>query len=479
MSKPRPLRTAAVAGATLAAALAAAGPASAAPAVAGEFAVTGTPNYLAADQAGNIWTPLTGAATNEIAKVAPDGTVTEYDVANLTNAKGITADAQGTMWVTRTNGVARFDPANPAGATPTAIADIADPRAITLGADGNLWTASGDKLVKFSPANPGGFTSQTIAGMGARGITAGGDGSLHIADFGSARIVHVTTTGAVTFTPVGGGPQEVAAGPGTQIGYANPGANPHVFGRISGGAVAGETQMPASDPFGIVMGNDNAYWIARFATHDIGRVTGDGQFTTLPGLSALSGPRYITKGANNTLWVGLETAKKVARITGVEAPAATPTPTTPTQTPTTTPPTAELALAITKFKAFPSSFKKGTRLPALTQSKLGSQLRFSITKPATVRFRFAKGTVGRKVGSSCVRRTRQNASKKRCVYYTAVPGSFTVKPAAAGDYRVRFQGRITAKRSLAPGRYRVTATATGADGKAATPAKATFAIKTS
>ncbi|MGK2937510.1 MAG: hypothetical protein ACSLFR_06860, partial [Solirubrobacteraceae bacterium] len=138
-----------------------------------------------------------------------------------------------------------------------------------------------------------------------------------------------------------------------------------------------------------------------------------------------------------------------------------------------------VALAITKFKAFPSSFKKGTRLPALTTSKRGAQLRFTINKPATVKFRFAKGTVGRKVGSSCVRRTRQNASKKRCVYYTAVPGSFSVKPAAAGDYRVRFQGRITPKHALTPGRYQATATATGTDGKAATPVKATFAIKTS
>ncbi|UUY05626.1 hypothetical protein LRS13_08940 [Svornostia abyssi] len=488
MSIHRPLRTAALAGATLAAALAAAGPASAAPAVAGEFALPGdgVPKYLTQGPDGNVWVPIQGASNgDDIAKITPDGTVTGYNVPNLQDATGIASD--GTyLWVTRTAAVSRFLPANPAGAENFAAAGV-NSKAITLGSDGNLWTGGTDAAIKITTA--GVATSVPVAGMGSpEGVAAGGDGALYFATFGTQRVTRVTTAGASSFVGIDtgntNGARQVAAGPGNQIAFTAPAAQPRDMGFITGGAALGPTSvtggavMPGADPEGITYANDGAYWIARFAANDVARVTPDGAFTTLP-LSAASGPRRITKGANNTLWVGLETAKKVARITGVEAPAATPTTPTPTQTPTTTPPTAEVALAITKFKVFPSSFKKGTRLPALTQSKLGSQLRFSITKPATVRFRFAKGTVGRKVGSSCVKRTRQNASKKRCVYYTAVPGSFTVKPAAAGDHRVRFQGHITATRSLQPGRYRVTATATGADGKAATPVKATFAIKTS
>lgn len=482
MTRHRPHQLAAIAGATLAAALAAAGSAHAVPAVSGEFALTGQPQYLAKDQAGNVWTPLSGGTT-DIARIGPDGSVEEFDVAALANAKGITADADGRMWVTKASAVARFDPANPAGAQNFPAADV-NAQAITLGSDGNLWTGGTDVAVKIDPAS-GGATPVTATGLSARGVAAGGDGALYFASFGDAKVYRITTAGNVTSVPVGGGgTQEVAAGPGTQIAYAAPTAAPHVVGRLNGLTPLGETQMASTDPFGLVLGNDNAYWVARFAAGDIARVTTDGQATTLPGLSAGAGPRYIAKGAGNTLWVGLQNTNKVARITGVEAPAAPQTPpaTTPPATgqpPATTPPTASpLAPALTAFRAS-SRISRGRLLPALTRSTRGGQLRFTVSEPATVRFRFAKATSGRKVGSSCVKRTRRNASKKRCVRYVKVAGSFTVSPKAAGSYRVRFQGRLTKTRRLSPGRYRVTATATGASGATARAVTATFTLKAS
>lgn len=478
MSATRRLRIAAVAGAALAAALAASGPAHAAPAVNGEFNLTGQPQYLAKDAAGNVWTPLAGSsANNDVAKIAPDGTVTEYDVANLANAKGIAADANGRMWVTKAAAVARFDPANPAAAQNFAAANV-ESQAITLGSDGNLWTGGTNQAVKIDPAD-GTPTNVPVAGLSARGVAAGGDGALYFASFGDAKVYRVTTAHAVTSVAVGGGgTQEVAAGPGTQIAYAAPTANPHVVGRLGDGLVKlGETEMPTTDPFGITLGNDGAYWVARFAANDVARVSTDGQVTPLAGLAANSGPRYITKGSGDTLWVGLQTSNKVARITGVEAPAAPATPTT--TPPTTTPPTADPALAIQRLRVTPNAFRRGALLPALTRTTRGTQLRFTLTKAGTVWFQFAKSTVGRRVGSSCVRRTRQNAKRKRCVYFTPVRGSFSVKVDTAGDQRVRFQDRIGARQALRPGRYRVTARATGTDGATSAPASATFTVKAS
>ncbi len=491
MSTNRRLRIAAVAGASLAAALAAAGPAAAAPAVAGEFALPGDgqPKYLALGPDNNVWVPIQGASNgDDIAKITPDGTVTGYNVANLQDATGIASD--GTyLWVTRTAAVSRFLPSNPAGAENFAAAGV-NSKAITLGSDNNLWTGGTDEAIKINPAN-GAATAVPVPGMGIpEGVAAGGDGALYFASFGTQRVTRVTTAGAHSFTSVDtdntNGARQVAAGPGNQIAFTSPAAKPRDMGFLNGGAALGPTSvtggavMPGADPEGITYANDGAYWIARFAANDVARVTADGAFTTLP-LSAASGPRRITKGAGNTLWVGLETAKKVARITGVEAPAATPAPTPAPapQPPTTTPPTVNTTVALTKLKVSSRVFKRGALLPALTRSTRGAHLRFSVDRPATVRFRFAKGTAGRKVGRSCVKRTRRNAAKKRCVRYTAVPGSFSVKLAAAGDYRVRFEGRITAKRSLQPGRYQVTATATGTDGKTSAPVKATFTIKAS
>ena len=108
---------------------------------------------------------------------------------------------------------------------------------------------------------------------------------------------------------------QVAAGPGTQIGFTDPIVNPQEIGRITPGGTAQRTVVTggSGDPTGIVFGNDGAYWIARFGGNDLVRFTPAGLQTTLTGFSASAGPRQITKGPGDTLWVGLETAKKVAR----------------------------------------------------------------------------------------------------------------------------------------------------------------------
>ncbi len=294
-----------------------------APTVNGEFAVTGTPSHLALGPDGNVWVTLSDGG-NKLAKVTPDGAVTEYNPVSITGAPvGITAGPDGNMWVTDAGHVASFGTGDPASAAETAVAGITDPRGITTGPDGNLWTASADKLVKIPPGAPATATSVTIAGMGARDIASGTDGKLWIADFGGQQIVAATTAGVPTFHPVGGGPQGVAAGPGGQVGYTNPGAVTQTIGSLALGATPLSTDTPASVPFGMVFGSDGAYWTANFAAQNLGRLTTDGTYTTLPGLSAASGPRYITAGASNTLWVSLETAKKIARVTGVVAPATT------------------------------------------------------------------------------------------------------------------------------------------------------------
>jgi streptogramin lyase len=487
VSATRRTRIAAVAGAALAAALAASGPAHAAPAVNGEVALPGggTPKYLTLGPDGNVWVPLNGASNgDDIAKITPDGTVTGYNVPNLQDASGIASD--GTyLWVTRTAAVSRFLPANPAGAENFSATGV-DSKAITLGSDGNLWTGGTDKAIKIKPSD-GTSTQVPVPGMGTpEGIAAGGDGALYVASFGTQRVTRVTTAGAHSFVGVdtgnSNGARQVAAGPGNQIAFTAPAAKPRTVGLLTGGAPLGPTSITggaavSGDPEGITYANDGAYWVARFDPGDVLRMTPDGAVTPLT-LPAGSGPRRITKGAGDTLWVGLETAKKVARITGVEAPSAPATPTTPaTQTTTPTPP--GLAPAVLKLKVTPNAFRRGTRPPALTTARTGSQLRFTLTKPATVRFTFAKATVGRKVGSSCVKRTRQNAKRKRCVYHTPVRGSLSVKATTAGDQRVRFEGRISARQALRPGRYRVTARAIGADGATSAPASAAFTIKAS
>jgi virginiamycin B lyase len=366
--------------------------ASAEPKLDGEFPVSTQPQYLTAGPDGNVWVAL----QDKVAKVAPDGTVTEYDPQKVTFPKGIATGPDGNLWVTQSNGVARFSPADPLAAESFQVAAVSDPRSIVTGPDGNLWTASGDQVVKIPPGNPAGFTAYPVTGLSARGIASGGDGNLWVADFGGQRVLSVTTAGATTPYDVGGGVQEVAAGPGNQIAYANPGASPHHVGRIVPGGAPEKTDVGTTDPFGIAFGPDGAYWFAEFATNSIGRMTVDGQVTRLTGLAQGSGPRYLTAGPGNTLWVSLQTSNEILRISGVEAP---PQPTSPL-------PADTLAPAINRLSAS------------------ARRVRFTLSERATVRIR--------------VRRLAHG--KKRLVR------SLPARSMAAGASRARI-------RKLRPGRY--------------------------
>jgi streptogramin lyase len=333
MPQPHSRRPALLLVAALVCTAIAATPASADPKVDGEFAVSGvgTNNELTTGPDGNIWVTLD--QTNDVAKITPDGTVTEFNPANVTNPTGITTGPDGNLWVTQNGGVASFSAADPDSAVKFTVNDITDPRPIVTGPDSNLWTISGANVIRIPAANPAGATSFPVL-VGGRDIDAGTDGNLWVADFGS-QVVSVTTAGVPTAYPTGAGSglQAIAAGPNNQVAYADPTSNPQQVGRITGGGAAEKTETPG-DPFGVAFGADGAYWIPRFAAGDLVRLTTAGKETTLGGLSAGAGPRRIATGPNNTLWVTEDTANKVARVTGVEPPKETKTPdTTFTKTP--------------------------------------------------------------------------------------------------------------------------------------------------
>jgi streptogramin lyase len=437
----------------------------AAPAVDGEFAVSGKPGYIAQGPDGNLWTVLTGsAANNDVARVSPAGVVEEFDVPALAGAVGIAAGPDGNLWVTRPAKVSRFAPANPAGATEFAVADLAGPRDITAGPDGNLWAAAGDKLLRIPPANPVGYTAFTITGLDARGIAADGE-RLWIASFGNGTIYSATTAGVATPHVVGGGPQEVGAGAGGQVAYANPGTDPQTVGRLTSGGSPLTTPAPGSDPFGVVFGSDQAYWFAQFASGDLGRLSADGEYSRLTGLSAGSGPRHITTGPGNTLWVSLETAGKVARVTGV-----TPPP----------PSTTRGKVRLAGLKVLPRRFRVArARTPIVSAQRRrtarppGTTIRFRLSEVATVRLVIERRLAGRRAGGRCVTPRPALRSRKRCTRFVR-RGTLVRRDLAAGTQRIAFSGRVGGK-ALRPGRYRVTAVAI-ADGVRSKPRRTPFTV---
>jgi virginiamycin B lyase len=441
-----------------------AGSAHAAPAVAGEFALPGAniPGQLTAGPDGNIWVALSGG-DKDVAKVAPDGTVTAYEVSAIPGSPtGIVAGPDGNLWTTVNGGVVRFSPATPdTGDTLFPVAAITDPRRIVAAPDGNLWTASGDQLVKITTA--GVATPTTVTGMGARGITVAGDGKLYVADFGGTRIVATSTAtpATQTFVAVGGGPQEVAVAPTGQVAFGNPGAFPQTIGRFTPGGPVATVDVPNADPFGVTVGADGAFWFAQFAAGTLGRLAADGTFTALGGLTAAAGPRWVTTAPGDTLWVSEEVSRKIAKVTGVSAPAPvvpTPDPVVPGPGPGPAPgpgTVADVTAPVLSAFSGPARIRRGT----------AATFRITVSEAAAVTYRFQRLAPGRRRGSRCVSPTAAARRAKPCTRVLAV-GSI-VTSAVAGQVTFRFSGRLKG-RTLAPGRYRVTPIAQEPAGNRAT-----------
>ncbi|EHN09380.1 hydrolase [Patulibacter medicamentivorans] len=448
--------------------------AGAAPRVDGEFALSETPKQLTTGPDGNVWVVLGGA--KDVARVTPDGTVTEFDAPTFSAPFGIVTGPDGNLWATYVGGVARIPPGDPAAAVAFPIAALTSPGRIVVGPDGNLWTASGENVLRISPASPATATAFPVAGMGARGIAAATDGQLWIVDFGSQRVVRMATDGSFTTVPVGGGPQDIAAGPDGQVLFTNPGALEQHVGRLTGGATAPLlTPMPGDDPFGVAFGPDGAYWTANFARDTLGRIAVDGSRTTLTGLSAASGPRYLTAGPGNTLWVGLERTSKVARVVGVDPPAGggggggggggeTP------PRDVTAPRISNLSLVRRSFRAGRAVTPEGVRARG---GAIGTIVRLRLSEPAAITVAVERPRDGRRSGGRCVAPSRRLRKAKRCTRIQQV--GVLRATGREGRNEVAFSGRIKG-RSLAPGSYRLRVGARDAAGNVATerPARVTI-----
>jgi streptogramin lyase len=428
--------------------------ASATPTLGPSIDVSGTPGRIAQGPDGNIWVLLGGGGTNEIAKITPAGVKTEYDLNDLSGASGLTAGSDGNLWATTAGNVVKITPTDPPTTTATPIAGF-NAQDIVSGPGGNLWAGSGTQLFKIPPGNPAGATPVgTNPLTAARGIAAGGDGNLWVADFGAGAVVRVTPTGTPTSFPVGNGLQGIAAGPGTQVAATQPNAADTHLARISPGGSALLIPLGAVDPFGITFGSDSAYWVAQFAGQNLGRLTPTGQYTTPITFPANSGPRRITTGPNHTLWVSLEQSNKVAEITGVD-----PVPSGGgggTTKDTVNPAVSHFGMSDRTVVVGPGA----TPLNGTAADKTGTTIRYTLSEKATVKLRIERKLSGRRVKKGkkriCAKPTRKNRKKRKCTRFK-LAGTLT-RSSKQGKNRVKFTGRI-GRKALKVGSYRLVITA--------------------
>ena len=420
--------------------------AAAAPALDGTFTPSGKPGHIARGPDGNVWFSISGSsAGKELGRIAPDGTITEYDtpnnlaVSDLASGPSTAGGAHDRVWLTQEGAVTRWDPATGTGTAHT-IATLAGPRDIAADRDGNMWAVAIDRVVKIGPDGTklGDFL---IGQVGGRGITLGSDGRMWLADFGNQAIRAFTTANpnAPQTIATGVAPQEIEPGPEGQLAASLPNSE---IARVSIQGALEKTTDAATDPFGIAYGNDGAYWIALFTTHAVARLTPAGEYTKPIALPAGTGPRYIAAGANDTLWVSGETSGKVHRITGVAAEAPPPPPPPPDTTP-----------------------------PELTGAKVSvrkRRLSITLSEPATLSVRIDVKRNGRRSGGNCKALKKGERTRKPCRYWKRVR---TV--AAAGTAG---KNAIDLGKPLRAGTYRAVVTGTDVAANAGGPVYAGFKV---
>jgi streptogramin lyase len=295
----------------------------AAPAVNGVFPLNslGINNKIVAGPDGSMWVTL--GVGKDVARITPAGLIQEFEIEGVEHdAEGIAPGPDGNLWVPTINEVTRFSPGDPEGTDKAfTLTGIAANGQIVAGPDGLMWVASNNSLVHFNPADPEG-TDQSVTLEGnlltPKDIDVAGS-LIAVAD-ANARVATFTTTGTQVNFPLAGNPQGVAGGPGGQVAFSQQSVEPEEVGRIDPPNPAQGHQIDG-DPFGVALGPDGAYWIARSAKGELIRLTTSGEITTLPGLPSKYFPRQVAGGPGGTVWVTMEipgeNTAAVARVTGV------------------------------------------------------------------------------------------------------------------------------------------------------------------
>ncbi len=138
-----------------------------------------------------------------------------------------------------------------------------------------------------------------------------------------------------------------------------------------------------------------------------------------------------------------------------------------------TPDTAKPTLNGVAFA--PGSFRAaGSGGPVAARAPIGARVFYNLSETATVTWRIEKGTVGRRVGGRCVRRTRANRRNRRCLRFVRLAGSFKTT-GGLGRNGFRFTGRRNG-RKLAVGSYKLVGVAKDPAGNVSTTRKRNFRI---
>jgi streptogramin lyase len=480
------------------------------------------PRWIALGPDGNLWFTDTGT-THAIGQITPSGTVAEFTAGLNSGSKpvSIVLGPDGNLWFTDNGTSPAIGRITPAGAITEFSAGLgagSQPQEISAGPDGNVWFTDTGTTPAIGRITPSGAITEFSAGLPAHGepygIASGPGGNLWFADIGVAAIGDITPAGAITEFPAGlsgAYPDAIAPGPDGNMWFATTGKLP-VIGQITSTGVVTEYSTGLSRnsfPVSIAPGPDGNMWFGDEGETDaVGQVSTGAPpaLTSAPAVQGGPAEAQATCAAGAwATWAGLQPSTSLFGFDGYRwliggtqvATGQTYTPSTasigqpleceltvtyPSLDVTTAATSAPVTVvvpepALTALRQSASRWRDGSRLASIgrraRKPPVGTSFSFSLNTPATLSFSFLRQGRGRSVAHRCVAETRKNARRRACSLSTSA-GAFHLA-AQAGAASVRFQGKVSRRTALRPGRYTLTLTATNSTGTSA-PQSLSFTV---
>ena len=239
----------------------------------------GAVDWITEGPGGDIWFAETAPGSSGIAKIAPDGTITQFPLPD----PGENLSSQ-------------------------------DPTAITAGPDGNVWFINDSNDIGLITTTGVVLELPLPYPDAPYKIAAGADGNLWFTDPGTSSIGKITPLGVVTEFALPGpnsGPDSIVAGPDGNVWFTEIGK----VGKIdrSGNITEYTTPTQTSGFPDITVGPDGALWFVEDDADQIGRVTTAGVVSEFalpetpannPGFHGIADhPVTIAPGADGRLWV--------------------------------------------------------------------------------------------------------------------------------------------------------------------------------
>jgi streptogramin lyase len=473
------------------------------------------PDGITAGPDGNVW--FTDEAVEEIlegekkkvvkagliGRITPAGAVSEWPIPTATGEPvGITTGPDGNVWFTEqaAGNIGRITPAGEIHEFH--LNGGGGPQGIAPGANGEVWFTLrwGDKIGRIPPSGEPITETQLPPNSQPNEIALGPDGSLWFSENGPHKVIE--------------GGEEV------ERELAR-------IGRITPTEEIGEyqTAIPESEPVGLAAGPDAQLWFAEARRDNIGRI-GTGAAEALLGAPAVSGNAQAgsaqTCAATWSSWASLQPSPSLFPFDGYTwlvdgAPVATGA----TYVPTTA--QIGLALSCTEVVTYPlmnvtsgaasapvtvlppppavtrlhqshARWRAGRALAQLSaahggrgrhrsrkrrkhraRTPVGTTFSFALNETAMVTFSFSQRLPGRRVGKSCLAKTRRRRRHVHPCTREVLAGTLPFS-AHAGTDAVRFDGRISSSRRLKPGTYVLTVEATNVAHARSAPVSLTFTL---